>query len=1123
MLRLYAGRENIDKERFICDRIKERKGETFVLVPDQYTLVAEEQALSHLGTDCLFDTEILSMNRLGLRVLTEKGTESVRMLDKYGRFMLLNLLVKEHIEDFEIFRLSAGRLGFTSMLNDFISEFKQQKCSLDEVEELLAGSGGDPILAAKLRELKGVVEAYEERIGGVFTDSEDYISEYIGAIKDSGLVRGKTFWIYGYDSITPKFADAVTELASVAESVNFVVNRSDFGLDERIIEELAELAAEKDIDVSCEEIAEGSFAALRMTDGCHPEEQSDEGSSYILKKSETIRRIEECLFTGRLTEEQREANRDFVPEDLTMVCAANPYYEAESAAAYIWHLVRDLGYRMKDIQVIANDEGAMQPIIRRVFAEYGLPVFADSSRDITDSAAVSFTADMLGFVRSRKLPQYLFAMLKSGLSGLDDGDIEDLENYAREYRIKGSMWDKPFRYGADEIGEVKFASLEAMRKGIMSKISVLEALAEKEGGTVGEFTRAFREYLEDEWQLGGRVAEAAAMQEEAGLHDEAQRMTQSLEKAVGILAQMDEIMGDSEMDIDEFTDIYEAGLSNVEVGVIPPTADGLSMGTMIRTRPGRIRAAVILGANEGVMPLTPSTEGLFSTGEKEYFKEKGFVLGRLDDMKMDEENTAMYRMMSRPSEKIYISWSMADVNGGDAVESPVIGMIRDVFPKTGEKGFVRKDIISEGWGLGLVQDEGEAMRHLINRIKDANAPEEPEALTMAMLRWYADNRRERLDAMLDAAAFENDPEPLARGTAKKLYTGLDGALRMSASSIGSYVDCPFAYFVQKGLRPEEEREFASDPRSVGDIYHECLMAVARQIMADDTLPKKIREGDTEELERMVSDALDELSAGYRGGLFVSTGSEEFRMSRIREICAAAAKAMAEQLSAVSVTSAGFEEAFGRDGRYGPISMKVGDDDVFVEGRIDRADYLDVDGGQRVRIIDYKTGSDKLDLWKMRQGLRMQLMIYLISASGGGPEPAGMFYFNISDPIESANDKSQKKFEEIRDSKPEDSFSLKGAYINEEGMLDAMPPSVLKSSKDSISRGEYEETKADVLARIEETAEGILSGRIGINPLKNDNRLVCGWCSYKSVCRRDRGYVKNRARTLKTKPKTITSS
>ena len=76
MLRLFTGRENIDKERFIYDRVKEHGGETLVLVPDQYTLVAEEQALRYLETDCLFNVEITSMNRLGLKVLTEQGTES---------------------------------------------------------------------------------------------------------------------------------------------------------------------------------------------------------------------------------------------------------------------------------------------------------------------------------------------------------------------------------------------------------------------------------------------------------------------------------------------------------------------------------------------------------------------------------------------------------------------------------------------------------------------------------------------------------------------------------------------------------------------------------------------------------------------------------------------------------------------------------------------------------------------------------------------------------------------------------------------------------------------------------------------------------------------------------------
>ena len=1119
MLRIYTGRENIDKERFIYDRVKERGGETFVLVPDQYTLVAEEQALRFLGTDCLFDTEILSMNRLGLRVLTEQGAESVRMLDKYGRFMLLNKLVKEHMEDFELFARSAGKITFTAMLNDFISEFKQQDCTLAQLEEML-GQGDRPggqiftegceLLGAKLRELSGVISAYEEAIKGRYTDAEDYISMYISAIKDSALVRGKTFWIYGYDSITPKFADAVMELASAAESVNFMVNSSDFGLDEQLIASLIRLAKEKNIGISVEETENGQ--------GDRPGGQYPCGRDYVLKKSETIERIERSLWKDVLTEEERRENADFVPEDLTLVCASNPYAEAENAAAYIWHLVRDLGYRMKDIQVIANDEGSMHPVVRRVFAEYGLPVFSDTSRDITDSAAVAFIVELLDFVQSRGVSRHLFAMLKTGLSGFPDSDIEELENYARAYRIKGSMWGRPFRYGEKETGSEKFGKLESMRAAIAERTDALASAAKKKEETVAGFTAAFRAYLDDEWKLSEKVEEAAAEQDSAGLHDEAQRMTQSFDKAMELLDQIDEIMGGSAMDLKEFTDIYKAGLSDVEVGVIPPSVDGLSMGTMIRTRPRQMRAAVILGANEGTLPLEPQTEGLFSTDEKEFFRERGFALGSLDDIKMDEEKAAMYRMMARPSEKLYISWSMADAEGKDSSPSSIIDSLRMLFPRIEKDGLVKRDMISGGWGESLIQTADESMRHLTGRIKDSAVTKDPDALTKAVLRWYGDNRRSGIENMLEAAAYENDPAPLRKDMARSLFARSDGRLVMSASSIDSYIGCPFRYYVERGLRPEEERSFSADSRSVGDVYHECLMAVAKQIMGEKDLSEKIRNGDTEEIERIAGAALDEISGRYRGGLFISAGSEEYRMSRIREICMSAAKAMAAQLSAGSVTRARFEENIGRDGSFGPLRLEVDGEEVLVEGKIDRADYLDTGEEERIRIIDYKTGPDALDLWKMRHGLKMQLMIYLISASDSGPEPAGMFYFNIKDPIENANGKSSSQMESIAGKNDEDIFRLRGAYVNEEGVLEAMPEKVLVSAKKSgISREEYEAVRSDVLERIEETAEGILSGKIGIHPLRDDKTIPCYYCDYKAVCRTDRSYAKNRERRIPPRP------
>jgi ATP-dependent helicase/DNAse subunit B len=81
----------------------------------------------------------------------------------------------------------------------------------------------------------------------------------------------------------------------------------------------------------------------------------------------------------------------------------------------------------------------------------------------------------------------------------------------------------------------------------------------------------------------------------------------------------------------------------------------------------------------------------------------------------------------------------------------------------------------------------------------------------------------------------------------------------------------------------------------------------------------------------------------------------------------------------------------------------------------------------------------------------------------------------------------------------------------------MPQSVLSSARGGMSREDYEAVRDDVVKRMEETASGILGGRIGINPVRDKNTLACNNCEFKSVCRRARGYVKNSARIIKPAP------
>ena len=81
MLNIFYGRESIDKEQFIYEQIDKSQRRTLVIVPDQYTLEAEKQAFRLLQAQGLMDVEIVSMSRLGFKLLAEQGGGQKTFID----------------------------------------------------------------------------------------------------------------------------------------------------------------------------------------------------------------------------------------------------------------------------------------------------------------------------------------------------------------------------------------------------------------------------------------------------------------------------------------------------------------------------------------------------------------------------------------------------------------------------------------------------------------------------------------------------------------------------------------------------------------------------------------------------------------------------------------------------------------------------------------------------------------------------------------------------------------------------------------------------------------------------------------------------------------------------------
>lgn len=1140
MLNIFYGRENLDKEKFIYDNIG---GRALLVVPDQFTLEAERELIAHSGAKALMDVEVLSLSRLGYRLLEELGGSKRTFIDKYGRHMILSSIAAEEREKLQVFKGLEEKNSFIELVNNFISEMKQFNCGADELAEIARSVPDGSYTQRKLEDLYLLYSEYEAAIRGKYTDSEDYIDLFLGKISRSELVAGNHIWIYGFDSFAPKALSVIGELMQYAADVNLVLTYDDkreardadlFALAETVIRNFENLAERRSIEVRKRAIPK-TYTAERADKIQFIEQElyalparkyARGGQSTNPAEGGASEAAADAVASGEAAGNADTASVAAAGTDsLTLVAAANLYNEAESAACYVLELVRDFGYRFSDIKVICNDQETRGPILKRVFKEYGIDLVSDTSKDILQSSIVQYITALMDVVVEKYRTDLMIKMLKSGFGDLTNDEITDLENYAIKYKIRGTMWKRPFVRGESEYGAEALVRMNAVREKALAFMPDLEAIFEAE--TCGEFISGLYGFLYEKVKLPEKIADLTVLQTEQGRPDLAEETAQIWGKVIGIFDQMSEIMGEQKFRAAAFRDLFEVGISQVEIGILPPTKDGLMMGTMQRTRTGEMKALVVVGANEGVLPNEKPGSGLFGSDEKNLFKENGIELCKVDDVRFLEERMGIYRNLSKPRERLWISYSLSDAEGGPARPSGVFTKLAGLFGDTP----VARDVLNRQTDAELVGAGPAGLRHLTEALQAACegrplAPHWHEALA-----WFKRNKPEALEPIRAGIAFTNKQEDLGREMTAALYMGNIESTReealepspelsLSPSRLERYARCPFSHFVQYGLKPEERRIFEIAPREIGDIYHECLMEMSRHLTArgiaitDPASPWMTIS--REECRTFVEDVIAKKSGTYREGILEAGNEEKYRGRRITDICEKVCWAVIEQVRAGEILRSSFEAPFGRGRRIPPIPVNLGEGrTAYIEGKIDRVDYLP---GERVKIIDYKTGNENFSVAEAEAGYRLQLMLYLEASLERRMKPAGVFYFKISEPMVDASGAAIGP-EEISD-KIQKSFKLNGVIVDDpnvirnvagdfSGISDVVPIRINKeglisgTGKDNLlTDEEFESLREKVREKVTDICKSLAGGGIEIHPMKTAATSACAYCRYKGICRFD---------------------
>lgn len=1105
-IRFILGRTGSGKSKWIMDEMHTRllqggREHLIMLVPEQFTLQAERDLITSLRLPGMIRIEVLSFSRLARRVFDQVGGATRVLLNEQGKNMVLRRMVDSHNAELTIYKKSAAQSGFISRLGEFISELKGRDISPLKLHDSVQDREGT-IIQQKVHDLALIYEHFNEYLRGRYLDADDHLNLFSQRIGDAEFLHNAYLWVDGFTTFSPQSLKILAQLIKVAKqtTISVTIDPGNEGRDG----ELFDLSAK-----SLERLR-----VLAKTAGIEEEILTIKNSNKVIRKNPVIEYLEKELFAYPARKFKGHV------KDIGIFAAANRNSEVEYAAAQVIELVRERGWRYHDLAVVCNDIDNYGPIIKRVFNEYGIPVFMDQKRSLMGNSIIKLVLSSVEVIRRGFRYEDLFTFLKTGFSGLNHDEVEILENFALRYGIQGKRWQQDFAIENPEL-----AQLNNYREII---IKPLQKLAEKVKNqqTVASMCRAHYDYML-EIGLPGRLTNWINLMNEQGRTDIVRENTQIWNIILDVLDQMVEILGDQDVNLKDYLHMLEAGFESLEVGIIPTTIDQVLVGDIQRSKSHDIKGLLVLGVNDGIIPSSATEEGILTEFEKEILQDKGLELDFDRTQKSNEERFLVYTALSKPSQYLGLSYALADNEGKALRPSLLVNRIQNLLPGVS----INSDLLNhELIELHQISTPLSTYKYLVGNLRMLADSEPVDNIWGDVYLWYdnQDQWQESLQNLRTALFHHNQVSALGDELARRAYSL---PLRASVSRLEQFVNCPFAHFIRYGLKPQERKVYEVAAPDIGELFHNCLRDFGRQLQRDNLDWNYLNR---DECDHLVDRIMDQLVPEQGNGIYASGPRYQYLAHRLKRISRRAAWILTKQLQQGRFIPRQFEVGFGPGQLFPAIEIELGDGQkLFLEGRIDRVDLLATDEGTYIKIIDYKSGTPDFKLSDIFYGLSLQLITYLMAVLAGATgldngdlKPGGVFYFRIDDPLVDSTSAIKENVEKEIAKK----FKLQGLVLADVNLAANLDQNLLNGSSDVIPVGlkrDGDFTKNSSIVNTQDLqallahVQGLMtmigreinSGQVRIAPMKIGNHTACRFCSYQGICQFDRGLSDNTYRPL----------
>ena len=1083
-LRIIYGKAGSGKSNFIFEEINKKiksgeKSKIYIITPEQFSFTAEKKLMENKKS--VINTEVITFNRMAYRVMNEIGGNIHSQLSKCGKAMLIYSILQNEKKSFNLLNKSDENIDVALRS---ISEFKKNEITVQDLKNEL-NNINDEYLKIKLQDMILIYEKFNLKIENKYIDETDLLSKLALNIDKVDLFKNSIIYIDEFVGYTKQELEIIKKLLNISKeiTITFCLNN-------------LELNSNPDIDIFYpNKITLNKILKLLKKD--EKIEIINLNNLYRFKNNELIY-LENYLYNTKIKKYEKEI------KNINLFLAKNQYSEIEYVAKNIINLVKKEKYKFNEIAIITKNVNTYSSLFKAIFSKYEIPVFIDEKKDLNQNILIRYILSILEIIIKNYSYESVFNYLKINFLEFDQEDIFKLENYCIKYGIKSNKFKKDFIYGINEKNKKEINYLNELRKKIINPIINLENKINKKQN-VENIIKEFYLFLINE-KIENKLNEKIKKLEKEKNFELAKEYKLSYEIIINIFDEIVNIFNNEKITLDNFYKIFKIGLKNSNLGKIPGTQDGVTVGDTERSRTHKVKAIFIIGLNDGVFPTINKDEGYFNDTDRNILKEQGIELAKGTIENLYDDNFNIYKAFTTAEEKLFLSYSSSDTEGKSLRPSTLILKIKKIFINLKEKS----DILEKD---NYFINEKELYENLIFNINNFNEKNNLNNLFL-FYKYFKENKNYKkiLKNNLEYIKYLKMPEKIKKENIQKLY---GNKLNTSVSKLETFKSCPYEYFLQYSLKLKEKEELKIKNLDTGSFMHEVINSFFEELNKQKINVKNIEE---KNIEKIINKIIDEKLQNSKNYIFVATEKYKLLVKRLKRIILKALKYIIISLKSSDFEIIGTEVAFDeKNGKYKPIKIDLEDGKTIeIVGKIDRIDIAEDGNNKYIRIIDYKSSVKDIDFTSIYGGIQLQLITYLDAMCKIEDFiPAGILYFSL---LEQMINSSKKLTEEEIEEKIKNNFKMKGLILADVKVAKMQDNNLMPSTSSKIipaymdkngnlspkksniaTKEEFEKLQKYVNNTIKEIAKEILNGNIQLKPYYKNKKTPCEYCIYKNMC------------------------